>query len=241
MGRPVTLVILVGVAAVLALSGPFGTADHLPLPALFAYWLSVSALCFSVGFVVDSTLHNKFSGALGSATCTAMSVLAIGTLVSGCILVINALVFGYRPDGGELLVFLATTFAISGIVTVVIQVVLDQLAQRAPAGAAPPPILERLPLDKRGALVALSVEDHYVRVRTTVAEEMLLLRLADAMRETGATPGAQVHRSHWVAFDQVQAARRAGDRAILTMRDGTEVPVSRANIAKIREAGLLPR
>jgi hypothetical protein len=37
--------------------------------------------------------------------------------------------------------------------------------------------------------VALSVEDHYVRVRTTRGEEMILMRLSDAIRETAPETG----------------------------------------------------
>jgi len=70
---------------------------------------------------------------------------------------------------------------------------------------------------------------------------MVLMRLSDAMKETGDLPGAQVHRSHWVAFSAVRAARRDGDRAILTLTSGVEIPVSRANLPKVKEAGLLPR
>jgi DNA-binding LytR/AlgR family response regulator len=102
-------------------------------------------------------------------------------------------------------------------------------------------LLDRLPLDKRGPLVSISVEDHYVRVRTAQGEELLLMRLTDAIREVGASKGVQVHRSHWVALDAVRAARREGDRAILTMAHGPEIPVSRTNVPAIREAGLLPR
>ncbi|WP_058246574.1 LytTR family DNA-binding domain-containing protein [Tropicibacter naphthalenivorans] len=80
-----------------------------------------------------------------------------------------------------------------------------------------------------------------MRITTTKGQELILMRLSDAVREVGDTPGAQVHRSHWVSYSQVTAARREGDRAILTLSDGQELPVSRANVAKIKEAGLLPR
>ena len=101
--------------------------------------------------------------------------------------------------------------------------------------------LGRLPLAKRGPLVSLSVEDHYVRIRTRQGEEMVLMRLADAVRETRGVVGLQVHRSHWVALDQVRGAARRGDGAVLTMSTGPDIPVSRANVAAIRDAGLLPR
>ena len=69
---------------------------------------------------------------------------------------------------------------------------------------------------------------------------MLLMRLTDAIREVGSTVGERVHRSYWAAFDQVDRVERHGDRATLHMRTGIEVPVSRANLPKLKEAGLLP-
>lgn len=127
------------------------------------------------------------------------------------------------------------------MVTLAIAAITRHLAQTTRAAPAPPPILQRLPLEKRGTLLALSVEDHYVRVHTSQGTEMVLMRLSDAMKETGNIPGAQVHRSHWVAFKAVTAARREGDRAILTLSSGVDIPVSRANLSKVKEAGLLPR
>jgi lipoyl(octanoyl) transferase len=70
---------------------------------------------------------------------------------------------------------------------------------------------------------------------------MLLMRLSDAIHEVDHLHGAQVHRSYWAAFDQVASARKERDRVILTMTTGDEVPVSRANLPKIKEAGLWPR
>jgi DNA-binding LytR/AlgR family response regulator len=89
--------------------------------------------------------------------------------------------------------------------------------------------------------VALSVEDHYVRIRTTRGEDMVLMRLTDAIREAAPTPGLRVHRSHWVAIAGVANARRDGDRAILKMIAGGDIPASRSHIPALRQAGLLPR
>nr|WP_301270752.1 MULTISPECIES: LytTR family DNA-binding domain-containing protein [unclassified Roseobacter] len=128
------------------------------------------------------------------------------------------------------------------IITFVFDVADRQTRSVPPDDEAPPaPLLDRLPLEKRGPLVALSVEDHYVRVRTTKGEEMVLMRLTDAIREVGATAGLQVHRSHWVALDAVRSARREGDRAILTMSHGGDIPVSRSRLADAKSARLLPR
>ena len=109
----------------------------------------------------------------------------------------------------------------------------------SPSVPAPPRLLTRLPLAKRGPLLSLSVQDHYVEVVTTRGRELLLMRLSDAIAETEGCAGLQVHRSHWVALDQVQAAHRDGARAVLTLSDGREIPVSRTYVPAAKEAGLL--
>ena len=156
-------------------------------------------------------------------------------------LVINYVALDFFPAPHEWVAFFVPILLISVIVTAVITVIAENLQNAQSRSATSVPLLDRIPFEKRAALVALSVEDHYVRIRTLKGEELVLMRLSDAMKEVGTTHGAQVHRSHWAAFDQVASVRREGDRAVLTMKTGIEIPVSRANISHIKEAGLLPR
>ena len=93
----------------------------------------------------------------------------------------------------------------------------------------------------RARLVALSAEDHYMRISATFGEDLELMRLADAIREVGDPAGLQVHRPRWIATDHVTAATRKGDGAVLTLTGSPKIPVIHTNIAKIRAAGLLPR
>ena len=108
----------------------------------------------------------------------------------------------------------------------------------SPASAPPrPAILDRLPAGKRGPLIRLEVQDHYVMVSTTNGNELLLMRLGDAIRETEPVDGLQVHRSHWVARDGVaDVIREPGKngRTVLRTTDGAEIPVSRGNLAEVR-------
>jgi len=69
---------------------------------------------------------------------------------------------------------------------------------------------------------------------------MILMRLSDAIRETAPVRGLQVHRSHWVALDQVTDSRRAGAGAQVTTSAGDDIPVSRTYVKALRESGLLP-
>lgn len=106
-----------------------------------------------------------------------------------------------------------------------------------PAAAPPPPkFLERLPLKLRGSeLWAVEAEDHYLRLHTSKGQDLILLRLADALDELDGIEGAQVHRSWWVARDAITDARRGDGRATLTLKDGSEVPVSRTYARLLRE------
>ena len=86
-------------------------------------------------------------------------------------------------------------------------------------------------------VLALEAEDHYVRVHTPSGSELVLLRLADAAREMGNTPGARTHRSWWVARSAVKTVNRASGKTSLTLLNDIEVPVSRGYLAELREAG----
>jgi len=113
------------------------------------------------------------------------------------------------------------------------------VAFAAPARRGAPAILRRLPQRKRGPLLRLSMADHYVGVATEHGEEMLLMRLSDAIAETAPEEGLKVHRSHWVARRAVRAVEPEGDRATLVLTSGERIPVSRTRMQVLRSAGWL--
>ncbi len=122
--------------------------------------------------------------------------------------------------------------------------VKDTLEQRSetPTSETNPieTFLERLPVKYRTAeLHAISSEDHYLRVHTNLGEELILMRLADAVRELSGADGLQVHRSWWVSKSGITDEKRVDGRSLLVLPSGTEVPVSRSFRPKAKEAGLI--
>lgn len=106
----------------------------------------------------------------------------------------------------------------------------------------PPPlprIVQRLDPEVQGRLAAISVRNHHVEVTTTAGQGQLLLRLADAMDETEGEEGAQIHRSHWVAWWAISGVEREGTRLWLKLSDGAKLPVSRTHREKLEERGLV--
>jgi len=250
MSQPARISALLGSAVILTLVAPFETDTAMrPLPRL-GYWLTLVFASYCAGYVASVLAARMAPQSLPKRIAIAAPLT--GLAVFAIVYLLNGLALGYWPEGTDLITLAANVLVIAAIVSIIIQLALASSAVTAVApqtampktAAAPqalPALLDRLPLDKRGPLVSLSVEDHYVRIRTTKGEALVLMRLADAIRETPAATGTQVHRSHWVCFDQVQSARRDGDRAILSMTQGPDIPVSRTHVPKIKEAGLLPR
>ena len=146
----------------------------------------------------------------------------------------------------ELTTFFVPVLIVSAAMTVLNVLTLRartlQAAPPAEAEARAPPrpvrFRERLPPRLRGAEVyAVEAEDHYLRVHTDRGSDLLLMRLADAVTELEGIEGAQTHRSWWVAREAVAAVRRGDGRATLTLKDGSEAPVSRSFAPALREAG----
>jgi len=110
--------------------------------------------------------------------------------------------------------------------------------QAGPVTVAEPAFLRRLP-PGFGPLLALSGEDHYVRVIAASRETLVLVRLRDAIAELDGVDGIQVHRSWWVARDAVTGSRRDGRALVLVLSNGREVPVARDKAALLRQSGWL--
>lgn len=107
-----------------------------------------------------------------------------------------------------------------------------------PPPAAPPanPLLDQLPAELGSTIVALEMEDHYVRVHTMLGSALVLMRLRDAMALVGEIEGMQVHRSWWVARAAVEDVLREGRNVRLKLPRGIEAPVARANVAALKDA-----
>ena len=237
LGSPPVLAVQAGIALVLGLSGPFDTfSDMRPGPRM-AYWAVVVFATYSAGYALSELAAARIAVKTPRWRRLLLSGLAAGLGAGFALWLINALALENPrfPSGG--LQTLALTSAIA-LVVVTLQDILTPPETTANA-AFPPPLLERLPAEKRGCLVSLSVSDHYVEVVTTAGREMILIRLSDAIRETIPTRGMQVHRSHWLALDQVTRARRTGETAQLTTSSGDDIPVSRTYMKPLRETGLL--
>ena len=227
---------------VLTVSGPFGTFQTFNLGERLAYWTANVVLSYSLGQgtaklllgVLKRWISERWLRAIVSALLSALPVTVV-------VVAVNAVAYRRFEWDDVLPIWLYVTLVT--LVIVIALVALDvrlQAVEPAAAAAAPglPPILERVPLPQRGRLLALSVEDHYVDIVTDKGKALVLMRLADAIRETGSVEGLQIHRSHWVARAAVVKTHRSDGKLLLELSTGVRLPVSRSYLPAVREAGL---
>lgn len=106
-----------------------------------------------------------------------------------------------------------------------------------PPGVTDTPLfMAKLPIGKQGDLIALSSELHYVRVYTEHGDDLILMRLSDAVEQASSKNGIQIHRSHWVAIDAIASVSTNGGAMKVALRNQVELPVSRSFQGAVRNA-----
>lgn len=223
----------------LALTGAFGTHDA-PLVVRLAYWVGLCLAGALVGSAVSLVVDRDGLADEKPWLHGVVVTIAITLPLTVLVWTVTELAFHGTPRLAALPGFALPVFVISSAMTA-----LNFLVQRRPPqthaaaqGAPASRFLDRLPPRLRGGQIhAVEAQDHYLRLHTSKGEDLILMRLSDAVAELEGIEGAQTHRSWWVARDAVEDARRGDGRATLTLRGGVEVPVSRAYAKALREAG----
>ncbi|MBJ7439052.1 MAG: LytTR family transcriptional regulator DNA-binding domain-containing protein [Sphingopyxis sp.] len=243
------LMVLAGI--VLALIGPFGSYE-LPLTQRLVLW----PLMLLSGYPVFRGL-GVVSRWLAQVTHIPLAVAVPLALAVGALPVtLLVTLLWFRVPAGALLRTpgLGPLYLQVLIVGLIVHVAMHLLFRPtasheerfpAPAPHADPPTAATgpdpaLPLPPGfGAIHALKGEDHYVRVIGDGREELVLMRMRDAIERLGSADGLRVHRSWWVARAGISAVRREGRAATITLVNGQEAPVARDMMAALRAAGWL--
>lgn len=256
-GLLIDLAVMTMIGTVLALFGPFGSFND-PLPIRLMVWIGFAWLGYALYAPID-TIAQRLAPVLD---LPAWSLRLVACMIASVPMAVAVWLIPRVPDnvrwpGAErAFEHYLYVFMIGGLITVVNTLIQRQryapiaaaatvpeplaAAESAPlpaAGNVGPRFIERLPPELGAELIALEMEDHYVRVHTALGSELVLLRLRDAIAETDGIEGMQVHRSWWVARGAVEDVVRDGRNIRLKLAREIEAPVSRANVALLKDAG----
>ena len=232
------LAITLAAGLFLTFSGAFGTYEA-PLLRRLAYWLPVMAVGYGWGSFVTTTIARRARSLTDNAWLIGgVAALTMSIPFTLFVWTASRFVLGSSMPLAGIPVLFGYVLLVSAALTAINLLVESRRTAMTYADPAPPKFMERLPLKLRGAEIwAVEAEDHYLRLHTSKGQDLILLRLADAVDELQGIEGAQVHRSWWVARDAITDARRGDGRATLTLKDGAEVPVSRTYAGLLRERG----
>ncbi|ESQ74857.1 LytTR family DNA-binding domain-containing protein [Asticcacaulis sp. AC402] len=237
-----TQLVAVGMAAFLTFVGANGT-HQLPLLLRFAYWLSVmvagTVTAQTIGLLVDRATR------LNAWQEMAVMIAGITPAITLVVWLITAAFERRMPRVEDLQYYALPVLMIS-----VVMAFLHTQVNRTPAQSHAFPearmaepgeaFRERLGFKYRhAAILALSAEDHYLRVHTSAGETLILMRLYDAIRELDGIEGSQIHRSWWVAKEAVGDVRRSDGKVSLVLKNGATAPVSRSYVKALKNDGWL--
>ena len=235
-----TAAVAAGAGVFLAAVGAFGM-NEAPLRQRLLYWVPLMLAGAVVGRMMSVFTSRRPSAGANRLVDWALLSLLVSVPTTVLVWAVTGAMFhGYAPTSLPFL--LGAVLLISAPMTAIMMLVnTPGPATHSPSpGAAPVTVrfVARLPGRIMGGVIyAVQAEDHYLRVRTSKGDDLILVRLADAMAELEGIEGAQVHRSWWVAKDGVAEVKRADGRVTLVLKDGAEAPVSRPNVKALRDAG----
>ena len=221
----------------------FGVYDTATMPFLprFGFWLMTMLIGGTVGWLIIPWIRGK----VAEIWPVPMQILATALIVSVPITLAIMWISGTPPRPNIIAIQYAYVLIVSLVMVAAgwVWEMFQESQKNPPPTEAAPDVaagfLERLPVKYRSAdLYAVSAEDHYLRVHTSLGEELILMRLADAMRELEGAGGLQTHRSWWVAHNGVADARRVDGKLVLALKSGGEAAVSRTYAKAVKAAGL---
>ncbi len=248
----IELVVMVAVGVVLAALGPFGSFAIGSFGARLAYWIPAALIGYAI-FRPTTLAAILIARRLDLPELAAAIVGTLVAAIPGTFAI--AYLGGYRPGNTPSFDQLFQLYVQVGVIGVIVMLMFFLLGDRSTGAVkrepgavpaipnsdepAPVPFLDRLPGAWADRLVALEMEDHYVRAHGPGTSALILLRMRDAEAELDGIDGLRIHRSWWVARRAVEKVVRDGRGYKLRLTNGLEPPVARDRVAALKAAGWL--
>lgn len=225
---PEQLVAYVCVVVAFTVMGPFETYS-LPLLMRFMYWfLDISFGWIAMFTALTVVLRNPRLDDWPGGARVALAVVLAALPITFATWNIEFYIRPERMSSPFWHLLLNVFFICALVASIVYWRVRTRLGRMSVANTSmPASFLNRLPVDLGKNLISLSMQDHYVEATTDKGTALVLLRFGDAMDELGDLPGAQIHRSHWIAHSAFCGLERADGKLVARLSDNRRLPVSR--------------
>jgi hypothetical protein len=235
------LAVVISVGLLLGRLGPFGTFAELESLERYAYWVGLTLLMWLQGVAIISFLAAPLGARRWPHWITVVVAALLASIPTAFEVAWAEMLLRVERDLGPI-----DLLAIAGDVSLLSVPLLllthgwtPQRANGLPSEQYPERadrLVALMDPGRRGELLAVSSEDHYVRLYSDRASQLVAMRFADALDNLVSADGLQVHRRWWVATDAVESIVKDGDGLRLGLRNGLSVPVSRSFAQQVRKA-----
>lgn len=246
-----------GISLALGIAGPFNTFDADPLFFRMYFWGTIT----TVSAVYANFCVAVFESYLPSATYLVRSVLSGAVFIPVYFLFVRVFSHAHYPaefipsDAFLFAAITGVTAAIFCLLAVMERMVSQRIASET-ALASPVPatnlvlreldgqdaandLLKRAGHEAGSKLKRMAMADHYVELYSETGKHLLHMRFTDAIELLPNHLGGQVHRSHWIAWDEVETTDRDGQKRFFIMKDGAQVPIARSRVKELQQRGIL--
>ncbi len=235
------LAICITAVFICTIAAPFGTGA-IPMPTRAIYWsLSIFSALVLSGVIISSAHQSKRLIFLPIWAKSPVGAILFAAVYAGVLVALTRLFFGSRPSVPGYV----ELFGYSAPIAIAVAIIVDLFRAdevEETAGTSPSDrFFRRLKPALGRDLTCLSMQDHYVEVKTRLGGQLVLMRFTDALEELTDQPGWRIHRSHWVAEDSITDIRRESGKTFVILADGAELPVSRTYLPALRDAGVIKR
>jgi LytTr DNA-binding domain len=257
--------VALGAGLLLSIIGPFGTYENMVGPTRFGFWIGAVLLgtFIHVPLLFGASLLGRQHNVPSWIWVTGSAILAALPMT----FVVNGIAATLFPGGSfdglfELYpLVLAISLPMQWMTHLTSDFILpvpflreadpnvaaisnvtspEQDLTPSPIGSPnAPALLLRIPARLGKTILCLEMEDHYLRIHTTLGDTMIHLRMADAITELDGIEGMLVHRSWWVAREAITGWNRDGKTLLLQLSNGKSVPVARDRQPLVKAAGWL--
>jgi len=231
---PFSLWAIILVTAITALSGPLGTYEHVPASQRWFIWVIITLLAAFFFHTIDGLIgpYIERSRRVLHACATGAGMALLYAPLAICLFCALSQTYGVpAPD--------IKVAAIAFLATFTFDMFRGAKVDAQDPGDLPDTIpvdWAKLNVNRGDEVLALSADDHYIRVQTMGGEHRLLFRFGDALELLALIEGVRVHRSHWVAIAAIERIEQKAGRHVVVLANGARIPVSRGRLDDISSA-----
>jgi hypothetical protein len=224
--------------AILAALGPFGSYRNGGPAILAIFWIASTVL----GLLIYGSTALLVSRAVPVRSPLIWPAL-IGVALIASIpeaLATRAGALWLWPNLAEERLSLATWFSQTLLIAVVMVFAFHLLSRRAAPVTNDAPALPNVKVAKElpRDVLALQMEDHYVRLHRPTGSDLMLMPLGDAIAGLK-VEGLRIHRSWWVARHAVTAIEGNARSMKVHLSNDITAPVARSAVVHLKTAGWL--